>query len=320
MRADQSISFQAMQGKLKQLVDIIRHDPAVATVVGFTGGARAGGGFMFVTLKPRAERKEDSAAVITRLRPQACAGDWRVAVPQPGAGRADRRTAVELHVSIHVAKRRSRCPARLGDAPGRADETGSRCSPMSTPTSRITASNRSSRIDRASAARFGISSRDIDNALYDAFGQRQVSTLYTSLNQYHVVMEVAPQLCSIACGAERRLCSCARAPALPQAQRRYAHCPAVARSNDRRGRQYHRRLHGAARRLRAFRRRLGAHLHPSSERLARDHDLVQPRGRPLAERCAASPSSRTSPTSACPTSVHGSFQGTARTFQESVAR
>src|SRR5581483_8149736 len=56
MRADQSISFQAMQGKLKQLVDIIRTDPDMATVVGFTGGARAGGGFMFSSLKPHDER------------------------------------------------------------------------------------------------------------------------------------------------------------------------------------------------------------------------------------------------------------------------
>ena len=61
MRADQSISFQAMQDKLRQLVDIIRSDPAVDTVVGFTGGARAGGGFMFVNLKPARERERRAA-------------------------------------------------------------------------------------------------------------------------------------------------------------------------------------------------------------------------------------------------------------------
>ncbi|MDB5920765.1 MAG: nodulation protein, partial [Massilia sp.] len=70
IRADQSISFQAMQEKLRQLVGIIRRDPAVATVVGFTGGARAGGGFMFINLKPVSERPTGAAgqAVIARLR------------------------------------------------------------------------------------------------------------------------------------------------------------------------------------------------------------------------------------------------------------
>ena len=70
LRADQSISSQAMGEKLKQVVGIIHRDPAVATVVGFTGGGRAGGGFMFVNLKPAAERSESGQAVIARLRPQ----------------------------------------------------------------------------------------------------------------------------------------------------------------------------------------------------------------------------------------------------------
>ena len=67
LRADQSISSQAMGEKLRQVVDIIHRDPAVATVVGFTGGGRAGGGFMFVNLKPVAERSESGQAVIARL-------------------------------------------------------------------------------------------------------------------------------------------------------------------------------------------------------------------------------------------------------------
>src|SRR5205085_12061004 len=72
MRADQSISFQAMQGKLHQLVGIIKSDPAVDTVVGFTGGSRAGGGFMFLNLKPASQREkgESGQAVIARLRPK----------------------------------------------------------------------------------------------------------------------------------------------------------------------------------------------------------------------------------------------------------
>ena len=70
IRADQSISFQAMQGKLRQLVNIIKDDPDVATVVGFTGGRRAGGGFMFINLKPASERSVAGNAVIARLRPK----------------------------------------------------------------------------------------------------------------------------------------------------------------------------------------------------------------------------------------------------------
>ncbi|HAV35216.1 MAG TPA: nodulation protein, partial [Massilia sp.] len=69
IRADQSISFQAMQAKMRQLVNIIKDDPAVDTVVGFTGGGRAGGGFMFINLKPASERTEKGQAVIARLRP-----------------------------------------------------------------------------------------------------------------------------------------------------------------------------------------------------------------------------------------------------------
>src|SRR5690606_25705164 len=72
IRADQSISFQAMQDKLRQLVNIIRRDPAVDTVVAFTGGGRAGGGFMFLNLKPVDEREEGDTGetVIARLRPK----------------------------------------------------------------------------------------------------------------------------------------------------------------------------------------------------------------------------------------------------------
>ena len=74
-----------------------------------------------------------------------------------------------------------------------AAEARSRSSPTSTATSRTAACSRMVHYDRDTAARFGISPQLIDNTLYDAFGQRQVSTMYTSLNQYHVVMEAAPQ-------------------------------------------------------------------------------------------------------------------------------
>jgi multidrug efflux pump len=192
MRADQSISFQAMQGKLEQLVDLIRADPAVQTVVGFTGGARAGGGFMFATLKPRSERKEDSQTVITRLRPK-----------------LQRVTGVALFLNpvqdVRVGGRQSNSTYQFtlqsDDLPGLrqwATKLAERMKQDPVLTDVDTDQQDHGietylTIDRATASRFGITSRDIDNALYDAFGQRQVSTIYTSLNQYHVIMEVAPR-------------------------------------------------------------------------------------------------------------------------------
>ncbi|MEP7245130.1 MAG: efflux RND transporter permease subunit [Gammaproteobacteria bacterium] len=192
MRADQSISFQAMQGKLKQLVDIIRKDPAVETVVGFTGGARAGGGFMFVTLKARPERKEGSAAVITRLRPKLAqvtgvsmflnpVQDVRMGGRQANASYQYTLQSDDLDALRVWA---TRLAERMKGEPVLTDiDTDQQDHGIETFLT----------VDRDTASRFGITSRDIDNALYDAFGQRQVSTLYTSLNQYHVIMEVAPE-------------------------------------------------------------------------------------------------------------------------------
>jgi multidrug efflux pump len=191
MRADQSISFQAMQGKLKQLVDIIHNDPAVATVVGFTGGSRAGGGFMFATLKPRAERKEESAEVIARLRPKLARVTGVAMFLNPVqdvrvGGRSSNSTYQYTLQSDDLASLRkwaTRLAERMKQDPVLTDvDTDQQDHGIETYLT----------IDRGTAARFGITSRDIDNALYDAFGQRQVSTLYTSLNQYHVIMEVAP--------------------------------------------------------------------------------------------------------------------------------
>ena len=85
-----------MGEKLRQVVDIIRRDPAVDTVVGFTGGGRAGGGFMFVNLKPASERTESGQAVIARLRPQLAQVTGLQRLPQPGAGRARRRPRSQL--------------------------------------------------------------------------------------------------------------------------------------------------------------------------------------------------------------------------------
>jgi multidrug efflux pump len=192
LRADQSISFQAMQGKLKQLVDIIRADPAVDTVVGFTGGQRAGGGFMFVNLKPASQRDVRGQAVIARLRPQLARVTGVSLFLNPVqdlrmGGRQSNSTYQYTLKSDNVADLRT-WAARLADAmkaqPALTDvDTDQQENGVETFVD----------VDRGTAARLGISARDVDNALYDAFGQRQVATVYDELNQYHVIMEVSPQ-------------------------------------------------------------------------------------------------------------------------------
>jgi multidrug efflux pump len=194
MRADQSISFQAMQGKLRQLVDIIRRDPAVATVVGFTGGARAGGGFMFINLKPVSDRPagDKGQAVIARLRPQLAqvtgvslflnpVQDLRMGARSANATyqytlKSDNNADLKVWAT-KLADAMKRQPA-LTDVDTDQAENGVETFVM---------------IDKDSAARLGVTTRDVDNALYNGFGQRQVATIYDELNQYHVIMGVAKE-------------------------------------------------------------------------------------------------------------------------------
>jgi multidrug efflux pump len=192
LRADRSISFQALQTKLKQLVDIIRADPAVDTVVGFTGGSRAGGGFMFINLKPVGQRDVAGQAVIARLRPQLAQVTGVSLFLNPvqdlrGGGRQSNSTyqytlksdnAADLRVWATRLAEQMKLQADLTDVDTDQQENG--VETMVT-------------VDKESAARMGISSRDVDNALYNGFGQRQVATIYAELNQYHVIMEVAPR-------------------------------------------------------------------------------------------------------------------------------
>ena len=192
IRADRSISFQAMQGKLKQLVDIIRRDPAVDTVVGFTGGSRAGGGFMFINLKPASQRTDSGQAVIARLRPQLARVTGvmlflNTVQDLRGGGRQSNSTnqytlksdnAKDLSFWATRLSEQMKLQGALTDIDTDQQENG--VETMVT-------------VDKDSAARLGLSSRDVNNALYNAFGQRQVATIYAELNQYHVIMEVAPR-------------------------------------------------------------------------------------------------------------------------------
>ncbi len=190
LRADQSISFQAMQGKLKELVDIIRADPAVDTVVGFTGGGRAGGGFMFINLKPANQRTDKGLAVIARLRPQLAKVTGISLFLNPvqdlrGGGRASNSTYQYTLKSDNIAdlklwatKLSEQMMQQDALIDVNTDQQDNGVEMMVT-------------VDKESAARLGISSRDVDNALYNGYGQRQVATIYTDLNQYKVIMGVA---------------------------------------------------------------------------------------------------------------------------------
>ena len=192
LRADRSISFQAMQSKLKQLVDILRADPAVDTVVGFTGGSRAGGGFMFINLKPAAQRTERGQAVIARLRPQLARVTGVSLFLNPvqdlrGGGRQSSSTYQYTLKSDNAADL-SRWALRLAEEMKASSalvdvDTDQQENGVETMVT----------VDKDSAARLGVSMRDVDNALYNAFGQRQVATVYGELNQYHVIMQVAPR-------------------------------------------------------------------------------------------------------------------------------
>ena len=192
IQADQSISFQAMREKLRYFVDVVLHDPAVATVVGFTGGGRRNGANMFISLKPRAERGISADQVIARLRgklghePGANlylqpVQDIRVGGRSAGAQyqytlQADTITDLRVWES-RVRRMMSELP-QLADVNTDAQDKGLQTSLV---------------IDHDAVARLGLNQSQIDATLNDLFGQRQVSTIYHPLNQYHVVMEAAPE-------------------------------------------------------------------------------------------------------------------------------
>jgi multidrug efflux pump len=190
LRADQSISFQALQGKLRQLVDIIRRDPAADTVVGFIGGGRAGGGFLFVNLKPASERSESGQTVIARLRPQFAriTGVSLFLNPVQDVRMGGRQSLSTYQYSLKSDNSVDlrRWASRLADAMKQQAvltdvDTDQQESGVETYVE----------VDRDTAARFGITARDVNNTLYNAFGQRQVATIYDELNQYRVIMQVA---------------------------------------------------------------------------------------------------------------------------------
>ncbi|CAM9774137.1 unnamed protein product, partial [Phaeothamnion confervicola] len=192
IQADQSISFQAMRGKLSAFVEIVQSDPAVESVTGFTGGGQRNGGFMFISLKPLSERKIPADQVIARLRGKLAqvpganlflnpVQDIRVGGRQSNASYQFTLQADELETLRTWTPRLERA---LRDVPQLVDvNTDQQVKGLQTTLT----------IDRETAARMGITTKMIDSTLNLAFGQAQVSVIYSTLNQYRVVMEVAPQ-------------------------------------------------------------------------------------------------------------------------------
>ena len=192
IQADQSTSFQLMRGKLRQFVDVVREDPAVDAVVGFTGGGQTNGGSVFVSLKPRAERGVSVDQVMARLRGKLArvpgATLFLQAVQDIRVGGRQSNALYQYTLQGDSLDDLRTWTPRLADALGRVPEIVDVNSDQQDRGLQVTV-----QIDRPTASRLGISASQIDNTLYDAFGQRQVSTIYNPLNQYHVVMEVAPR-------------------------------------------------------------------------------------------------------------------------------
>jgi multidrug efflux pump len=206
VQAAQDISFQAMRAKMERFVKIVMTDPAVSTIVGFAGGNTASNqGRFFIMLKPLAERGTcpnkhfwqscptvTADDVINRLRGKLAvvpgatlflqsAQDLTIGGRQSNAQfqyTLQGEDLNELNTWAPQLLAKMRVLPQLRDVNTDQQDRGLQARLV---------------IDRDTASRMGVAAQDIDNALYDAFGQRQVSTMYRPLNQYHVVMEVAPQ-------------------------------------------------------------------------------------------------------------------------------
>ncbi|PTL84710.1 multidrug efflux RND transporter permease subunit [Vitiosangium sp. GDMCC 1.1324] len=189
IQAQQDISFTQMAQKLEAYMKLVREDPSVEAVSGSVGGRTSNSGSMFISLKPLAERKEDASAVINRLR--------RKLAVVPGAtlylqasqdlvigGRQGPAQFQFTLAADSLTELNTWAPlvmTRMQQLPGIADINSDQLNHGLE--AYVT-------VDHDTAARFGITPQQVDNVLYDAFGQRQVSTMYTDRNQYHVVMVV----------------------------------------------------------------------------------------------------------------------------------
>ncbi len=189
----QDTSYQAMRGRMLQYVDIVKSDSAVATVAAFTGGTSATDtGFLYISLKPLEVRKVSVYDVINRLRPKLAVVPGASAYLQAGqdlriGGRQSNAQFQYTITSDNLADLEKWAPillAKMKTLHGLTDVNSDQ---------RNHGLETFLNYDRPTASRLGITPTAMDAALYHAFGQSQVSTMYTPLNQYHVVMEVAPK-------------------------------------------------------------------------------------------------------------------------------
>jgi multidrug efflux pump len=193
MQGSQDASFPAMNDSIQQIVGVIRNDPAVANVIAFTGGGGATNtGFIYIALKPLAQRKVNAAQVIGRLRPQLnrlpaaaaflqAAQDLRIG---GRSGNAMYQYTLQADNSQDLFKWGPILLREMKRLPGlqdvSSDQQNGGLDQMLT-------------YDRLNAARLGLTVQALDSSLYNAFGQSEVSVIYTQLNYYYVILEVAPQ-------------------------------------------------------------------------------------------------------------------------------
>jgi multidrug efflux pump len=190
--ADQSISFQAMEQKLAQLQNIVQQDPAVASVAGFTGGRALNTANVFIELKPLSQRKLSATQVVERIRPKLNA---------VSGARLFLQAAQDLRIGGRQSAAEYQYTLTSDDTNALFTWVPKLVAVLTKDRSQITDVNSDLQqnglqiyvnINRGAAARYGFAPNQIDNVLYDAFGQRTVSTIYNQINQYFVVMEVAP--------------------------------------------------------------------------------------------------------------------------------
>ncbi|HEY6270651.1 MAG TPA: multidrug efflux RND transporter permease subunit [Terriglobales bacterium] len=194
--APQSISFYNMSEQQQKLAKVILNDPDVASLSSFIGidgtNTTQNSGRIQINLKPHDQRKADATEIIRRLQPELAKVEGITLYMQP---------VQDLTVEDRVSRTQFQYSLEDADA-NELDDWATRIATklQSLPQLRDVASDQQSAglkadlvIDRDTAARFGILPQAIDDTLYDAFGQRQVTTIFTQLNQYHVVLEVGPQ-------------------------------------------------------------------------------------------------------------------------------
>ncbi|MGD0616993.1 MAG: multidrug efflux RND transporter permease subunit [Bryobacteraceae bacterium] len=193
VQGPQDASFPVMDDSVRRLVSVIKHDPGVDNVVAFTGGqGNTNGGFIFMSLKPLEERNASAMQILARLRPKMNALPVASAFLQPAqdlriGGRQSNalyQYTIQSDTSQDLAKWGPVLLQEMKKLPGfqdvNTDQQNGGLDQYLT-------------YDRTTAARLGITAQSLDSTLYSAFGQEEVSIIYTQLNQYYVVLEVAPQ-------------------------------------------------------------------------------------------------------------------------------